>query len=108
MIKFLRKLPKGVENQIKLENFMEPLSELLEQVNLECLHVPIEALTTIARVNEEAVAAMAPKITPKLLALFRSNHSEGSLGSQLIGLFKLWCRYEACCQIFVVTFIPFI
>jgi len=108
MIKFLRKLPKSTEKQIKLENFMEPLSMLLDEVNLECLHVPIEALTTIARVNEEAVASMAPKITPKLLALFRNNHSEGSLGSQLIGLFKLWCRYEQCCKIFVGTFIPFI
>ena len=51
---------------------------------------------------------MAPKITPKLLALFKAEHSEGSLGQELINLFKHWCNYNDCRDIFINTFIPFI
>ena len=51
---------------------------------------------------------MAPKITPKLLALFKQEHSEGHLGNELINLFKQWCYYDACRDIFINTFIPFI
>lgn len=51
---------------------------------------------------------MAPKITPKLLKFFRTYHNEGSLASELLNLFKIWCDYESCRDIFVNTFIPFI
>lgn len=40
--------------------------------------------------------------------MFKSEHSEGSLGQELIGLFKLWCLYDDCRDIFINTFIPFI
>ena len=58
--------------------------------------------------NEEIVAQMAPKITPKLLNFFRNFHSEGGLANELLNLFKIWCNYETCRDIFVNTFIPFI
>lgn len=51
---------------------------------------------------------MAPKVTPKLLKLFKSYHSEGQLGQELLNLFKLWTNYDKCRDIFVNTFIPFI
>lgn len=51
---------------------------------------------------------MAPKITPKLLEIFKREHSEGSLGQELINLFKLWCQFDDCRDIFINTFIPFI
>jgi hypothetical protein len=51
---------------------------------------------------------MAPKVTPKLLKLFKNYHSEGSLGQELLNLFKIWCNYDKCRDIFVNTFIPFI
>lgn len=51
---------------------------------------------------------MAPKITPKLLSIFKSEHSEGNLGQELINLFKQWCQYDECRDIFINTFIPFI
>ena len=51
---------------------------------------------------------MAPKITPKLLKIFRTEHSQGHLGQELINLFKLWCQYDSCRDIFIYTFIPFI
>ena len=51
---------------------------------------------------------MAPKVTPKLLKLFKSYHNEGQLGQELLNLFKLWTNYDKCRDIFVNTFIPFI
>jgi len=41
-------------------------------------------------VNEEIVATMAPKITPKLLKLFKTYHNEGMVGQELLNLFKIW------------------
>jgi hypothetical protein len=58
--------------------------------------------------DEEIVSHMAPKITPKLLKLFKNYHSEGQLGQELLNLFKIWCTYDKCRDIFVNTFIPFI
>ena len=51
---------------------------------------------------------MSPIVTPKLLELFRNHHSEGDLGQELINLFKKWCNFTECREIFVQTFIPFI
>ena len=51
---------------------------------------------------------MSPRVTPKLLNLFKNHHSEGALGQELISLFKKWCNFNECREIFVETFIPFI
>lgn len=51
---------------------------------------------------------MAPKVTPKLLRFFKNYHSEGALAGELLNLFKIWCNYDACRDIFINTFIPFI
>jgi hypothetical protein len=75
---------------------------------IAAVYLPIEALTQYSRYNEEIVAQMAPKVTPKLLKLFRHYHSEGALASELLNLFKIWCNYQAVRDIFVGTFLPFI
>mmetsp|Transcript_5763 Transcript_5763/g.9874 ORF Transcript_5763/g.9874 Transcript_5763/m.9874 type:complete len:94 (+) Transcript_5763:84-365(+) len=72
------------------------------------MHLPIEAFYTFSKVNEQTVAKMAPKITPQLLKIFKTEHSEGSLGQELVNLFKIWCLYDECRDIFIHTFIPFI
>ena len=54
------------------------------------------------------MSQMAPKITPKLLKFFKNYHSEGGLANELLNLFKIWCNYETCRDIFVNAFIPFI
>jgi len=58
--------------------------------------------------NQDTVAQMAPQITPKLLSLFMTEHSEGNLGTELINLFKHWCLFEACRTIFVESLVPFV
>ena len=43
-----------------------------------------------------------------LLTLFQNHHSEGDLGQELVNLFKKWCNFSECREIFIETFIPFI
>ena len=70
--------------------------------------MPIEAISSFSKLNEKQIAAMSPRVTPKLLTLFKNHHSEGALGQELIALFKKWCNFNECREIFVETFIPFI
>ena len=51
---------------------------------------------------------MSPRVTPKLLDLFKNYHMEGDLGTELVNLFKKWCNFSECREIFVETFVPFI
>jgi hypothetical protein len=52
---------------------------LLDAASLDTLYLPIEAFTSYSRINEEIVAQMAPKITPKLLKFFKTYHNEGAI-----------------------------
>ena len=94
--------------QDKFTLILEPLLLLLDKAPLECKYLPVEAISTFSKLNEQLVAEMSPTITPKLLQLFRDHHSEGDLGQELINLFKKWCNFSECRHIFVETFIPFI
>jgi hypothetical protein len=51
---------------------------------------------------------MAPKITPKLLRFFKNLHNDTSVTLELLNLFKIWCSYDACRDILVNTFVPYI
>lgn len=110
LVKYARKIKKEnlQENAPKFESILDNLLELLDFSNKEVMHLPIEAFQTFSKVNQETVSKMAPKITPKLLKIFKAEHSEGSLGQELINLFKQWCQYDDCRDIFINTFIPFI
>jgi hypothetical protein len=92
----------------KFEEILDQLTSLLDSPSLDTIFLPIEAFTQYSRLNEQIVAQMAPKITPKLLKFFRNYHSEGSLANELLNLFKIWCDYASCRDIFINTFIPFI
>ena len=63
---------------------------LLDTGTLESIYLPIEAFTQYSMVSGEIVAQMAPKITPKLLKLFKTYHNEGLVGQELLNLFKIW------------------
>lgn len=98
IIRFSRKFPKDELQELagRFEAIYDPLLELLDMSSLDCLFLPIEAFTTLSKINEDIVAQITPKVTPRLLAIFRNYHSESSLGSELIRLFKLWCNYSQC------------
>ena len=111
LIKYSRKVKPDILQALvgeRFENIVDELANLLDSASLDTVHLPIEAFTAYSRMNEDIVAQMAPKITPKLLKFFRTYHSETSLAQELLNLFKLWCTYDACRDIFVNTFIPFI
>jgi len=110
LVRFARRFKDGQLTQFedRLPLILEPLLDLLDKAPLECKYLPVEAISTFSKLNESLVAQMSPKVTPKLLQLFRNHHSEGDLGQELVNLFKKWCNFSECREIFVETFIPFI
>lgn len=112
LVKYARKLKPEVATAVVQPRFahvLDQLTDLLDNTSLiAAVYLPIEAFTQYSRYNEEIVAQMAPRVTPKLLKLFRSYHSEGALANELLNLFKIWCNYPAVRDIFVNAFLPFI
>jgi hypothetical protein len=53
--------------QDKFTLILEPLLLLLDKAPLECKYLPVEAISTFSKLNEQLVAEMSPTITPKLL-----------------------------------------
>lgn len=81
---------------------------LLRNDNFDYIYLPIEAISMISKLDEGQISAVAPKITPKLLVLFRDCQDYGTLSNDLLELFKQWCNYEKCREMFVNDFLPFI
>ena len=90
LVKFARKMKKEhlEKDAQKFETVLDDLLVLLDTADKDAMHLPIEAFQTFSRINEQTVSLMAPKITPKLLTTFKQEHSEGSLGQDLLNLFK--------------------
>jgi hypothetical protein len=76
--------------------------------NFDNIYLPIEAIAMISKTNEQQISEVAPKVTPKLLLLFRDCQEFSSLSSDLLTLFKLWCNYQKCREMFIDQFLPFI
>ena len=110
LVRFARRFEEAQLQQFEaqFQVMLEPLLFLLDKAPLESKYLPIEAISTFSKLNEQLVAQMSPKVTPKLLQLFKAHHSEGDLGQELVNLFKKWCNFTECRQIFVDTFVPFI
>jgi uncharacterized protein related to proFAR isomerase len=60
-----------LENAVKFESILDELLGLLDVSNKDCIYLPIEAFQTFSKVNSDTVSQMAPKITPKLLKIFK-------------------------------------
>jgi hypothetical protein len=111
LIKFSRKVkPEVLQIMVGeiFEAIIDELTGLLDTASMENIHLPIEAFTSYSKLNETIVAQMAPKITPKLLKFFKTLHHETSVANELLNLFKIWCNYDACRDLLVNEFIPFI
>jgi len=69
LIRFSRRFKEQNLSQFegKFELILEPLLTLLDTAPLECKYLPIEAISTFSKLNEQLVAQMSPKVTPKLL-----------------------------------------
>jgi hypothetical protein len=87
---------------------VSPVIKLIDRAPLDSMYLPIEALVLFSKVSPDIITSISPEVTPKLLTLFRNHHNESALGSELVNLFKQWSGFEACRQIMVNTFIPFI
>jgi hypothetical protein len=111
LIKYSRKVkPEALQILVGeiFEAILDELIGMLDTASIDTIHLPIEAFTAYSRLNEAIVAQMAPKITPKLLRFFKTLHQDTSVTLELLNLFKIWCNYDACRDILVNTFVPYI
>ncbi len=58
------------------EAIIDELASMLDTASMDTINLPIEAFTAYSKLNEDIVAQMAPKITPKLLRFFKTLHSQ--------------------------------
>jgi hypothetical protein len=111
LIKYSRKVkPEALQIMVGeiFEAILDELIGMLDTASMDTIHLPIEAFTAYSRLNEAIVGQMAPKITPKLLRFFKTLHQDTSVTLELLNLFKIWCNYDACRDILVNTFVPYI
>lgn len=95
--------------QQKVSMILDDITALLNRNdNFDYIYLPIEAIAMISKTNEEQISQIAPKVTPKLLLLFRDCQEFSSLSSDLLTLFKIWCNYQKCREMFIDQFLPFI
>jgi hypothetical protein len=75
LVKFSRLLKKEqlLDNSNKFETILDELLDLLDYSNKDVMYLPIEAFQTFSKINEDTVSKMAPKITPKLLKIFKTD-----------------------------------
>lgn len=110
LLKLARKLKQDeiATNQAILSSVVASVVKLVDRAPLDTMYLPIEALALFSKISPDIVTAISSEVTPKLLTLFKNHHNESALGSELVNLFKQWSSYDACRQIMVKTFVPFI
>lgn len=78
LIKYSRKVkPETLQLMVGtiFEAIIDELTGMLDTVSMDTIHLPIEAFMAYSKLNEDIVAQMAPKITPKLLRFFKTLHT---------------------------------
>lgn len=109
IIKYSRKVKDQELLHRQVSLILDDVIALLNRKdNFDYIYLPIEAIAMISKTNEQQISEVAPKVTPKLLLLFRDCQEFSSLSSDLLTLFKLWCNYQKCREMFIDQFLPFI
>jgi len=69
LVRFSRRLKENNLSQFedKFQLILEPLLSMLDKAPLECKYLPVEAISTFSKLNEQLVAQASPVVTPKLL-----------------------------------------
>lgn len=72
--------------------FMQKAAELIPNCNEETVHVPLEALTFLSKVDQICCANVCAQVMPGIIALYSQYYSDGLIGSDIVDLLKIWAR----------------
>ena len=74
LTKYARKLPLQDLNLKSFTECFDPLLNLVDISQIECIRLQIDAFTVLSKLDEAAVSEIAYKVTPKMLSLFKNHH----------------------------------
>ena len=67
---------------------------LIYLADADTIWIPIHALKILTKLDNQEVSTVASGTTEYLLKLFIKHHDWGSIGQDLLEIFKIWCLYD--------------
>ncbi|OMJ73886.1 hypothetical protein SteCoe_27335 [Stentor coeruleus] len=91
-----------------LTNVLFGLVNLLEEVNSDTLHIVLDTLLQVSRLNEEATGKIIEYGAPVVLKVFIKNFGENVLNSKIMALLRCWCDLGKFITPLVEAFYPLV
>ena len=84
------------------------LITLLEDVTSDSIHIVLDTLLIISRLNEDATSKVPAFASGIILKIFIKNHGENNINQKVMALLRCWCDLKDCISPLVDAFAPFI
>ena len=84
------------------------LVNMLEEVTSETLHIVLDTLLQVSRLNEEATSKAPAYAAGIVLKIFTKNFGENSTNSKIMALLRCWCDLKDCLSPLVDVFCPLV
>ena len=91
-----------------LQNLLNDLINLLEEVTSDTLHIVLDTLLMISRLNEEATSKVPAYASGIILKIFTKNYGENIINSKTMALLRCWCDLKDCVSPLVDVFAPLV
>lgn len=94
--------------ELNLQSLLNDVVDLIYLADDDTIWIPIHALKLLTRLDDKGVATIAGNTTEHLLKMFIRHHDRGSIGQDLLEIFKIWCQYDSCKNIFCKSFTHYV
>lgn len=84
--------------------FMQKTAEMIPFCNEETVHVPLEGLTFLSKIDNECCAHVCSQVMPGIIQLYSQYYNDGMIGSDIVDLLQLWARIPGN-QTFITLFL---
>ena len=91
-----------------LISLLYSLVNMLEEVTSETLHIVLDTLLQVSRLNEEATSKAPAYAAGIVLKIFTKNFGENSINSKIMALLRCWCDLKDCLSPLVDVFCPLV
>ena len=72
--------------------FMQRSADLIPLCNDETVHVPLESLTFLSKLDQSCCTQVCTNVMPGIIQLYSRYYSDGMIGADIVDLLKLWAR----------------
>jgi hypothetical protein len=71
---------------------MARAAEMIRHCNEETVHVPLEGLTFLSKIDSECCAKVCGDVMPGIIELYAHYYGDNMVGSDIVDLLKLWAK----------------